>query len=328
MDEKTRRIDFPPKFAPAQEILKALEDAGYAAYFVGGCVRDVLLGEEVSEIDIVTDANAEIVARIFPDAKPIFPYHYSCFRMKREGLTIELARMRRDVIDFGRQSLVSFVSDIHVDLARRDLTVNAICADNYGMLIDDFGGIFDLCRRRIVVIGQPETRFEQDCLRMLRVLRFAAKLDFSIDEAVDKALLNCQALWLTISPASAWREFAKLDRNLGKFRNSLVFYCWFCANFKTDTPNFLFPSELLNSIPYLSDKTLIYNMFFHLANAPNQIDVLSRLELPRALRRNFVENTELIERLLEYSKLTTTEKAKITKKQNSQILAKILHIQL
>ncbi|HDR90998.1 MAG TPA: CCA tRNA nucleotidyltransferase, partial [candidate division Zixibacteria bacterium] len=163
------------------DVASAIFSAGYATYLVGGCVRDSLLGIPNYDVDICTAAPPEIIAEIFPEAIPHGPKRYCIFRLPHGEGFFEIAHFRAEKNCDGRHCEVSLTDDLHLDLARRDFTVNALAVspDNRE-IIDDYGGLTDLSSRLLRAVGDPYLRFSEDRLRILRGIRFAAKLNFEI----------------------------------------------------------------------------------------------------------------------------------------------------
>lgn len=180
-------------------ILKTLCCAGHEAYYVGGCVRDTLLGRPVHDWDITTSAKPEEIMALFDRCVPTGIAHGTVTVLLGDSQA-EVTTFRTDgaYLDSRRPESVRFVSSLHEDLIRRDFTVNAMAMDADGNLIDDCGGKEDLRRRLIRCVGDAETRFSEDALRMLRALRFSAQLDFTIEEktmqAIGKEAALCEKL--------------------------------------------------------------------------------------------------------------------------------------
>lgn len=175
-----------------RQVLRTLEEAGYAAYFVGGYVRDTLLGRPVHDLDIATSARPEEVMRLFTKTVPTGLAHGTVTVLQdRIPLEVTTFRTESGYEDHRRPDEVRFVDDITEDLARRDFTVNAMALDLRGEVIDPFGGRGDLDAKLIRAVGRAEERFAEDALRMLRCLRFASQLGFSIDPDTYKAIKVC-----------------------------------------------------------------------------------------------------------------------------------------
>lgn len=167
-----------------------LRAAGHQAYLVGGCVRDLLLGTAPKDFDVTTDAPPARVLELFPGAEPVGS-HFGVVIVPDGGVWVEVATFRRDHTyeDGRRPSSVDFETDPRQDVLRRDFTINAMMLDPVsGSVIDHTGGRRDLDRRVVRTVGDPATRFAEDHLRMLRAVRFAARLDFAIEEATAEAI--------------------------------------------------------------------------------------------------------------------------------------------
>jgi poly(A) polymerase len=164
--------------APAtQAVCAALTKAGHQALFVGGCVRNALLGVPVGDIDIATDALPQAVMQLATDAglKPVpTGIDHGTVTVVSEGKPHEVTTFREDVDTFGRHAQVAFGTDLHADARRRDFTMNALYARPDGTVIDPLGGIDDLVARRVRFIGDGATRIKEDYLRILRFFRFHA----------------------------------------------------------------------------------------------------------------------------------------------------------
>lgn len=163
--------------AGAQMICAAIEDAGHAVYFVGGCVRNAVLGTAVSDIDLSTDALpsrvTEIAKAVGLKAIPTGIDHGTVTIVK-DGCGYEITTFRKDVATDGRRAVVAFSDSIADDAARRDFTMNALYATRQGEVIDPLGGLPDLHARRVRFIGDAEARIQEDYLRILRFFRFHA----------------------------------------------------------------------------------------------------------------------------------------------------------
>lgn len=175
--------------AAAGRIVARLQDAGHEAYFVGGCVRDLLRGVEPEDYDIVTSALPQEVQALFPRTVPV-GVSFGVLIVLEDGCSFEVAtyRTEEDYEDGRRPSAVRFASAVE-DVRRRDFTVNGLLMDpRTGRILDYVGGRDDLARRIIRTIGAPGKRFAEDHLRMLRAVRFAANLDFVVDPPVLAAI--------------------------------------------------------------------------------------------------------------------------------------------
>lgn len=164
--------------APAtQAVCHALTSAGYQALFVGGCVRNALIGVPVSDIDIATDARPDTVAALQSAAGfNVIPtgIEHGTLTVVAGGIPHEITTFRHDVETDGRRAVVSFSDNVRDDARRRDFTMNALYADSAGAVVDPLGGIDDLRARRVRFIENPANRIREDYLRILRFFRFHA----------------------------------------------------------------------------------------------------------------------------------------------------------
>ena len=171
-------------------LLDALHGAGHAAYAVGGCVRDSLLGLAPHDWDLRTSARPEQVMALFGEEKCIpTGLQHGTVTVKQGGRLYETTTFRTEgaYSDGRHPDAVCFVPDVREDLARRDFTINAMAYSAEEGLIDPFGGRDDLAAHLVRAVGEPERRFEEDALRILRLYRFAARFGFAIDPATGAA---------------------------------------------------------------------------------------------------------------------------------------------
>ena len=174
----------------AAALLTRLHAAGYAAYAVGGCVRDSLLGQTPHDWDLCTSATPEQVLELFGKAHCIpTGLQHGTVTVKHGGELYEITTFRTEgaYSDGRHPDHVAFVPDVKEDLARRDFTINAMAYNAEEGLIDPFGGQNDLAAGIVRAVGEPQRRFEEDALRILRLHRFAARFGFAIDPATGQA---------------------------------------------------------------------------------------------------------------------------------------------
>lgn len=192
--------------ALATEVVRRLRGAGFAAYFVGGCVRDHLLGRPPHDVDIVTSASPEEVLRLFPESVPVGA-KFGVVRVRIDSREFEVATFREEgpYADGRHPSFVRF-ADVQADVQRRDFTINGLLYDPIeGRVLDLVGGLEDLQARLIRTIGDPRQRFSEDKLRMLRAVRLAVELDFQIAPEVAEAI-RAMADQITVVSAERIRE--------------------------------------------------------------------------------------------------------------------------
>lgn len=192
-------------------IISELQKHGFEAYAVGGCVRDSILGRVPEDWDITTSARPEEMKRIFPRSIDTGIEHGTITVLMREG-QYELTTYRIDgeYEDARHPKEVVFTSNLQEDLLRRDFTINAMAYNDEDGLIDVFGGMADLEQGIIRCVGNAQERFSEDALRIMRAVRFAAQLDFSIEEETKKAICELAPTLCKISAERIQTELVKL----------------------------------------------------------------------------------------------------------------------
>jgi tRNA nucleotidyltransferase (CCA-adding enzyme) len=200
--------------APAVDLLATLWRGGQAAYVVGGCVRDSLLGREPDDWDLTTDAPPDRIQALFP--RSIYENRFGTVVVRHREAQYEITAFRRDVSysDHRHPDAVQFGDSIEEDLARRDFTVNAIAwggrPGTEPAFVDPHGGRADLDRRLLRAVGDPDLRFGEDALRMIRAVRLAATLGFEIDPATVEAIGRNAGLAAHLSGERVFAELLKL----------------------------------------------------------------------------------------------------------------------
>lgn len=195
-------------------IIKRLTDAGYKAYAVGGCVRDLLSDKTPDDYDIATSASPESTSAVFNEFTVIKTgIKHGTVTVVVEWKNYEVTTFRRDgkYFDGRRPESVDFVTDITEDLSRRDFTVNAMAYNDEEGLIDPFGGEKDIKRRILRCVGNPERRFNEDALRILRLVRFSSSLGYGADRKTSKAAF---AASYKLKRVSAERVYCELNKTL------------------------------------------------------------------------------------------------------------------
>lgn len=194
-------------------ILTRLEQAGFPAYAVGGCVRDTLLGRVPEDWDVTTAARPEQVTALFAGHCIPTGLRHGTVTVRQDGLSVEVTTFRADgpYSDHRRPDAVYFSDSLAEDLARRDLTVNAMAMDVRGDITDLYGGRDDLRRGILRCVGDPDRRFDEDALRIMRTLRFASVLGFTVEARTAAALHRCAPLLRDIA---AERLLTEMDRLL------------------------------------------------------------------------------------------------------------------
>lgn len=191
-------------------VLNRITEHGHSAYIVGGCVRDLLCGKAPHDYDITTSALPEQIENIFENTVKTGIKH-GTVTVIIDGEPIEVTTFRTDgnYSDSRRPDSVKYVSDVKFDLSRRDFTVNAMCYNEKEGLIDCFDGAQDIKCGILRAVGEPEARFREDALRILRLFRFASTLGFEIEKSTLTAAIKCAHLLQNIS---AERILSELKR--------------------------------------------------------------------------------------------------------------------
>ena len=193
---------------PVGEILEALEAAGHGAWCVGGCVRDALLGRAPEDWDVATAAEPGDVLDLFSGRAVPTGLPHGTVTVRTACGAVEVTTLRRDgaYLDHRRPESVAFTDSLEEDLGRRDFTVNAMALDRRGVLYDPLNGRADLAAGVLRCVGEPDRRFDEDALRMLRGLRFSAQLGFAIHPDTAASIRRNRALLGDIAPERIWRE--------------------------------------------------------------------------------------------------------------------------
>lgn len=206
---------------PVEKILSIINQHGYEAYVVGGCVRDALLSKTPHDWDITTSATPAEVEEVFRDHRVIETgIKHGTVGLLWEGEIYEITTYRCDgeYLDNRHPSSVTFSKNIEDDLSRRDFTVNAMAYSPRDGFVDLFGGREDLERGMIRCVGNPVKRFREDGLRILRAVRFSSVLDFFIEKETEDAVLGCRGLLSNIAAERIREELCKLICGKGAVR--------------------------------------------------------------------------------------------------------------
>jgi tRNA nucleotidyltransferase (CCA-adding enzyme) len=198
-----------------ERVVAKLTASGHAAYVVGGCVRDAIRGVDPQDWDVTTDATPEEIQSLF--AKSLYTNRFGTVIVRSGAHEVEVTtyRVEADYSDHRRPERVSFTDSLKDDLSRRDFTMNAMAwrpgkDGSPGELVDFFGGQADLAARVLRAVGDPEDRFREDALRMLRAARFATLLDLRIDERTAIAIRRNAHLAETLSGERINQEMTKI----------------------------------------------------------------------------------------------------------------------
>ena len=270
-----------PTKSAGEKILEKLNNAGYAAYYVGGMVRDSLLGNTIYDIDITTQATPQQILNLFEKAIPTGLKHGTVTVVAdKENIEVTTFRLDGDYLDARHPEKVTFTDSLHIDLARRDFTINAMAKNIDGLIIDPFNGKIDLKEKKIRAVGLPIKRFEEDALRILRGFRFVAKLGFDIEEETLQAMISCCHLIKKLSFERIRKELEEIIN--GKYRYKAL-------KLMRDT-------NLYNNIPY-------FETFANFSDT--EIQRLADFKLIILL---IAKNRSIREKFLEEFPLTKSEK--------------------
>ena len=223
MNPKRQRTHFEKKIIDkdALKVLKVLHKAKFEAYLVGGCIRDLLLGQKPKDFDIATNATPEQVHKLFKRSRLIgrrFPLVHIMFSARKY---IEVATFRAPHSHINKGSVVrdNHYGTLKEDVFRRDFTVNALYYDiNKSQVIDFVDGLKAINERKICMIGNPINRFEEDPVRMIRAIRFEVKLEAKLDPEISKVISKQSHLLSGIPPARLYDECIKLFHNEKSYR--------------------------------------------------------------------------------------------------------------
>ncbi|ODP28114.1 Polynucleotide adenylyltransferase [Paenibacillus nuruki] len=249
----------PQTAEQGQSLLRRLTDQGYEGYFVGGCVRDELMGRPVNDMDIATNATPEQVMALFERTIPTGLEHGTItVLIENEPFEVTTYRTETEYVDHRRPEQVQFVRELSEDLRRRDFTMNAIARGIDGEYVDPFHGIEDLRNGIIRCVGIADERFEEDALRMVRGIRFASVFDFEIEQQTWQALLNHQALIKHIATERIRVEMEKMIAGPYPYHGiELLLSSGLIPYMKVDVPCEKLNLDLLRSLESLPSSPLV-----------------------------------------------------------------------
>ena len=193
------------------DVLNKLEENSYESYIVGGYVRDFLLGINSYDIDITTNAKPKEVLEIFK-CDSLKLYDYGNVSFEKDNYTFEITTFRKDIkyINNRKPEKIVYIYSLEEDLERRDFTINSICMDKEGNIIDLHNGRKDLKRKIIRTIGDPDKKLKEDALRILRAIRFATVFRFKLDLDLKNAIIKHKELLRTLSYERKKEELNKI----------------------------------------------------------------------------------------------------------------------
>ena len=190
---------------------KLFEENGYKLYLVGGTVRDYLLGISLTDMDAVTNATPEEMKAFLKDANFTFAKYGSVTIKLDKKVKFDITTMREETsyLDARHPSKIQFIKDLKVDVRRRDFTVNALYLDKDLKVIDYVDGQKDLENRLLRMVGDPQTRFKEDPLRIIRAIRFAVDYDLSLDNDLEQAIIDTKSELNNLNPEKIKQDLAK-----------------------------------------------------------------------------------------------------------------------
>ena len=300
------RNDFNNKFKGAIDILKIFNQNGYEAYFVGGCVRDYLLCEDFSDIDITTNALPDEVKKVFRKSIDTGIQHGTVtILVNGDSYEVTTFRTEEDYTNHRSPEKVEFVSNLREDLDRRDFTINAMALDYNGKLFDYHNGDKDLSSKIIRTVNDPNERFYEDALRMLRAFRFSSKLGFEIENNTLNAIKKNAELIKFVSIERIVNEFKKLLAGKGNLRSlellidsKLNLYIPFFneVNIVQDLSNYSF-CQSLYILSNINDILLEKLKFLKLSN--KEIKLIKQFDI---INQEFKNNTPIELILYKYNR--------------------------
>lgn len=263
----------------AKHAMDLLETAGFECYAVGGCVRDSLLGKEPNDWDITTIALPEETKKVFTGYKVIetgIKHGTITVLVDDEPLEITTYRIDGEYLDNRHPNSVTFTRNLREDLARRDFTINALAVSREGKLIDEFDGKADLELRVIKCVGEPDKRFNEDALRIMRALRFSVTLDFDIEKKTSESIHKNRELLCNVSAERVTEELIKmLCGQSNRLVNTLIEYRdVFAVIIPELEPCFDFDQH---------NKHHIYDVYEHIAHSVGESEPLPDVRLAMLL---------------------------------------------
>ena len=194
----------------ALKFIEEINEHGYQGYIIGGFVRDHILGISSNDIDVSTNATPKEIREIFQDS--CLPKEdYGSVTVMKKGVRFEVTTFRKEIgyVDNRRPAKIEYIDDLYKDLLRRDFTVNTICMNSSGEIVDFLGGQDDINDKMIRSVGNAKEKFTEDSLRILRAVRFATVLNFQLDDEIIAAIRECKHL---LKNLSYYRKKEELDK--------------------------------------------------------------------------------------------------------------------
>ncbi|WP_226683571.1 CCA tRNA nucleotidyltransferase [Sutcliffiella horikoshii] len=290
-------------FQQGIEIIERLEENGHEAYFVGGSVRDTLMDRAIGDIDIATSATPKEIQAIFPKTVDVGAEHGTIIVLTSDEESYEVTTFRTDgnYTDNRHPDEVIFVKSLEEDLKRRDFTMNAIAMSKFGKILDPFEGEKDINRKVIRTVGKAIDRFREDALRMLRAVRFASQLSFSLEAATFLGIQEDKALLENVSIERKTIEMEKLLLGRGvKFGIELLVTTGlhaFLPQLDGKEKELLELGDL--QLQHLKNRSAVWTVLVHSLkfNAQEVDDFITSWKLPKKINKSVMENLLLMEKV-------------------------------
>lgn len=297
MNKFNRKIDIlsVPLFVAALPVLQTLKKAGHEAVFVGGSVRDLVLGKEISDVDIATSATPEEVKSLFSHTVDVGIEHGTVLVIyHQDSYEVTTFRTEGTYQDFRHPDSVTFVRSLEEDLMRRDFTINALAINDQEEIVDYFDGLKDLENSIIRCVGNPMERFNEDALRMMRAIRFAGQLGFTIESKTFNAIRVLKSNLERVAVERMKVEFEKMIVSL--YRNN-AFLAFIESDLYQSCPDFTNARGTLKKIGEFPMSSMSILQAWVLFAYYNQLSVS---ELKRVLKNWKSSNEQISETLIGY----------------------------
>lgn len=278
---------WPQQLRAAVPVLERINQAGFEVYFVGGCVRDMLLQRPLHDVDLATSAYPQEVKQIFPQTIDTGIEHGTVTVIyQKKAYEITTFRTESGYQDYRRPDKVEFVRSLKEDLKRRDFTINALAMNAQGEIIDLFAGIADLQQRQIRAVGVAADRFHEDALRMLRAVRFQAQLNFTIEKQTLAGIKTNAALLSHIATERIREEFIKLMEGSNRQAGLISLYQTQLYRFCPGLATYDFPKILQFAAGQIADEATVWSFLAYLGQ-------LKRAQVRPFLRQWKVANNNI-----------------------------------
>ncbi|TYS68424.1 CCA tRNA nucleotidyltransferase [Sutcliffiella horikoshii] len=294
-------------FRQGIEIIERLEANGHEAYFVGGSVRDTLMGREIGDIDIATSATPEEIQAFFPKTVDVGAEHGTIIVITSEQESYEVTTFRTDgkYTDNRHPDEVIFVKSLEEDLKRRDFTMNAIAMNKHSKILDPFDGEKDINRKVIRTVGKATDRFREDALRMFRAVRFASQLSFSLEADTFLGIQEDKELLENVSIERKTIEMEKLLLGQGlKFGLELLVTTGlhaFLPKLEGKEKQLLELGDM--PLQHLKNRSAIWTVLSYVLKLEmHEVEVfLTSWKLPKKINKSVLENLLLMEQVQQFS---------------------------